>query len=438
MIEEIEIRKLHQHPKNVRRTYGDLAELTESIKEVGILQNLTVVPDPAVKGEYLVVIGNCRLQAARQAGLKTVPCSVVDMTEEEQISTMLVENMQRKNLSIIEEAKGVQMCIDLGTKPADLAKKTGLSKRVIYERKAIAELDIEDESPEATIQDYLKVTELKDKENRDELLKVIGTSNFQWKYNELKRKEEYAAFFKTLTPYLAGHATEALQRPKWNEYTKVYDVGKKADIDEIEWEDDADYVFWKSSSSPMISVYKLKSEEDLEEDLEEQEEYERQKEQRNDTRKQGKVWADIARTSRMNYMRELYRGDHGPISKDKLILWLTRGLTAWHGWDEYIYREAMEIEEGDEYEDDTTEQDMIASVQRSATNAVMVVYSSMERGENSELPTMTGFGTYREDEDTQRLYDFLHDFGYRPSQEEKKLLDGTHEIYIKEDEEDDE
>lgn len=435
MIEEIEIRKLHQHPKNVRRTYGDLAELTESIKEVGILQNLTVVPDPAIKGEYLVVIGNCRLQAARQAGLKTVPCSVVDMTEEEQISTMLVENMQRKNLSIIEEAKGVQMCIDLGTKPADLAKKTGLSKRVIYERKAIAELDIEDESPEATIQDYLKVTELKDKENRDELLKVIGTNNFQWKYSELKRKEEYAAFFKTLTPYLAGHATEVQDRPKWNEYTDYFQVESKADIDKINWEKDAEYCFCKSQYQQMIMVYKMGTEE--EEDEDDLEEYERQKERKSEAKKQAYVWEDIARTSRMNYMRELYHGESGPISKDKLIFWLTKTLIFFNDWDEDIYLEAIEAEEPEEYEDDTALQEMLMSVRSISTKAIMAVYSSMETRKDSWLPTMTGYGTYQKSESYQELYDFMHDFGYRPSQEEKKLLDGTHEIYIKEDEEED-
>ena len=86
MIQDIAIEQLDIHPQNVRKVYTDIDELAESI-------NLTVVPNPDKKDHYLVVIGNRRLTAARKAGLKTMPCSVVEMTEKEQISTMLLENM---------------------------------------------------------------------------------------------------------------------------------------------------------------------------------------------------------------------------------------------------------------------------------------------------------------------------------------------------------
>ena len=45
---------------------------------------------------------------------------------------------------------------------------------------------------------------------------------------------------------------------------------------------------------------------------------------------------------------------------------------------------------------------------------------------------MTGYGTYIENESYQLLYDFMNDFGYKASKEERKLLDGTHEIYLEE------
>ena len=94
MIQDIAIEQLDIHPQNVRKVYTDIDELAESIKARGVMQNLTVVPNPDKKDHYLVVIGNRRLTAARKAGLKTMPCSVVEMTEKEQISTMLLENMQ--------------------------------------------------------------------------------------------------------------------------------------------------------------------------------------------------------------------------------------------------------------------------------------------------------------------------------------------------------
>lgn len=72
-IQNISIELVKVHPNNVRKTYNDIEELAESIKAKGILQNLTVVPDPQEPGKYLTVIGNRRLTAARMAGLETVP-----------------------------------------------------------------------------------------------------------------------------------------------------------------------------------------------------------------------------------------------------------------------------------------------------------------------------------------------------------------------------
>ena len=91
---EIDVDKLFPHPDNPRRDLGDLTELTESIRERGIFQNLTVVRHPFTDNEeYTVVIGHRRLEAAKRAGLKTVPCRVTYMTEREMMATMLLENM---------------------------------------------------------------------------------------------------------------------------------------------------------------------------------------------------------------------------------------------------------------------------------------------------------------------------------------------------------
>ena len=143
MIQEIEISKLKIHPKNVRKNYNGIDELADSIKAKGILQNLTVVPDPDEEGTYLVVIGNRRLTAARKAGIKTAPCFVTEMSEKDQASTMLMENMQRDDLTIYEQAQGFQMVLDLGETEDGLAEKTGFSKTTIRRRLNIAKLDQE-------------------------------------------------------------------------------------------------------------------------------------------------------------------------------------------------------------------------------------------------------------------------------------------------------
>lgn len=117
----IPVSKLYPHPDNPRKDLGDLTELAESIKANGVLQNLTVVPNMVV-GEisgdvwqrgYKVIIGHRRLAAAKLAGLKELPCVVVEMTEREQMSTMLTENMQRSDLTVYEQAQGFQMMLDM-------------------------------------------------------------------------------------------------------------------------------------------------------------------------------------------------------------------------------------------------------------------------------------------------------------------------------------
>lgn len=108
-LQMIAVDKLHPHPQNPRKVIGDVTELAESIKANGILQNLTVVPNNDNwddKSDFTVVIGHRRLAAAKQAGLTELPCAVVEMTEKEQLSTMLTENMQRSDLTVYEEAKG--------------------------------------------------------------------------------------------------------------------------------------------------------------------------------------------------------------------------------------------------------------------------------------------------------------------------------------------
>jgi len=182
---EIKIEDLKIHPKNVRRKYEGIEELAQSIKENGIMQNLTVVPDKEEEGKYLVVIGNRRLTAAREAGLETAPCVVVeDMAEKKQIITMLMENMNRKDLTVYEEAEAMQMCFeDFGLKVEEIEEKTGLSKTTINHRLNMAKLDketlvekAEDKEFQLSITDLYTLEKVKDINTRNKILKEASDS----------------------------------------------------------------------------------------------------------------------------------------------------------------------------------------------------------------------------------------------------------------------
>lgn len=193
---EIKIEDLKRHPKNVRRKYEDIEELAQSIKENGIMQNLTVVPDKEEEGKYLVVIGNRRLTAAREAGLETAPCVVVeDMAEKDQIATMLMENMNRKDLTVYEEAEAMQMCFeDFGLKVEEIEEKTGLSKTTINHRLNIAKLDketlvekVEDKEFQLSLSDLYALEKVKDVNTRNKILKEA------WNSKDLANKARQAA-----------------------------------------------------------------------------------------------------------------------------------------------------------------------------------------------------------------------------------------------------
>ena len=180
MIVDIKIEDLKIHPKNVRQEYNDIDELADSIKERGILQNLTVVPDPDDPGKYFVVIGNRRLTAAKKAGIETAPCTVIDdMSDKDQIVTMLTENMNRNDLKIYEESSAMQMCFsDLGLSIDEIAKETGLSKTTVGHRLNVAKLDkralkkiTNDPNFQLTLTDLQSLEKIDDVKTRNELLK---------------------------------------------------------------------------------------------------------------------------------------------------------------------------------------------------------------------------------------------------------------------------
>ena len=108
-LQNIPLNLIDPHPHNPRRQLGDLTELADSIRAQGVRQNLLVVPSD-LQGDgtwarYTAVIGHRRLAAAKLAGLTEVP-AVVDegLSPADQLELMLVENVQRSDLSPEEEA----------------------------------------------------------------------------------------------------------------------------------------------------------------------------------------------------------------------------------------------------------------------------------------------------------------------------------------------
>ena len=189
-IQMLPIEYLSSHPQNPRKDLGDLQELTESIRKNGILQNLTVTPwlgevtGEVLENTYKVIIGHRRLAAAKLAGLTHVPCVVANMTPAEQIKTMLMENMQRVDLTPLEQADGFQMMMDLGVTLDEIARESGFSQTTVRRRLKLRELDrqiLEERLTQgATLMDLVKLEQLEDEKVRNKVLETVGTNNFEY------------------------------------------------------------------------------------------------------------------------------------------------------------------------------------------------------------------------------------------------------------------
>lgn len=175
---ELEVGKLLPNPNNPRKKLGDITELTESIKASGIMQNLTVIQGDPDEDRYMVLIGHRRLAAAKAAGLQTVPCKIIEnMPVSEQIGIMLLENIQRNDLTIPEQAQSFQMMLNLGDTVEDIAEKTGFAKSTIYHRVNIAKLDqgvlenkLKGKNYQLTLNDLIALEQVSSIETRNKIL----------------------------------------------------------------------------------------------------------------------------------------------------------------------------------------------------------------------------------------------------------------------------
>src|SRR5436190_6863106 len=130
------IDKLDANPDQPRREIGDLTELTDSIKEKGVLEPLLVKP---TLGRWSIIAGERRWRAATAAGLIEVPCIEMDVDESAVAEIALIENMQRKDLTPWEEADGLRaLCERFGYTHEEVARKVGKSRSTVTEALSIA------------------------------------------------------------------------------------------------------------------------------------------------------------------------------------------------------------------------------------------------------------------------------------------------------------
>ena len=134
------IDKIEPNPTQPRSEMGDLTELTESIKQKGVLEPILVFPNRDL-GTWTIIAGERRWRAASMAGLKEIPCVELDLDEKEVAEIALIENLQRKDLTVWEEADGLAaLARRFGYTHEEIAKRIGKSRTSVTESLSIANL----------------------------------------------------------------------------------------------------------------------------------------------------------------------------------------------------------------------------------------------------------------------------------------------------------
>lgn len=119
------------NPRNPRRSFAeaDLTDLTQSIREHGIVQPVVVRPSPTQSGRYEIIAGERRWRAAQRAGLVEIPVIVREVSDRTALELAIIENVQRADLNPVEEAQGYQQLIEEhGYSQADLGQVIGKSR----------------------------------------------------------------------------------------------------------------------------------------------------------------------------------------------------------------------------------------------------------------------------------------------------------------------
>lgn len=441
-IVNIGLEHIHPHPDNPRKDLGDLTELAESIKKNGILQNLTVIPKEGESGEYIAIIGHRRSAAAKLAGVTEAPCRIVEgMTHKEQVSTMLEENMQRGDLTIWEQAQGFQMMLDLGDTAEQIADKTGFSKTTIRHRLNIAKLDQKELKKKTdehgafqlSLKDLYELEKIEDIKIRDRVLKEAHDSrDLVWRAKqaviEETRQKNLKAFISLFEKAGIKPASKKAEEERWSE---KWEVLKEWQLDKPAPEalgklkgDHLQYVTYWGNTVAVIKPAKKKEKKLSEYEIQQIE----IKNAKKEIRQKAKAMFDKADI----FIKEVIAGKIQPVKEDvelykELLCALAAGNVEF--WESdivklYCGKDMYEAQKNEsEYQEFLKWKENLSPLHR--------VIAQMSGIRKYDLYRYNAEWDENNARRIKAVFSFLAKYGFSVSEEEEKLLDGTHELYVK-------
>lgn len=435
-LKQISIALIDPHPENPRKNLGDLTELAESIKTNGIMQNLTVVPKD--DGRYMAVIGHRRLAAAKLAGLETVPCAVVDMDRKTQLSTMLLENMQRSELSYIEQADGFQLMLDLGETVESISEMSGFSKDTVKHRLEIAKLDKNNIlDSDLTLEDFAYLEKISDINVRNELIKNNKHDYIKYAVNRELQNIEKQKKKQQWIDYLENKGVRPIPEEESGDAWKTYDhiknfsfKGIRPEELELPEETPLNETFYKFETwGDWIYFYKKKPKTEVNDEAEA-------------SRKRAEEFriAKIAELDeKFDYFNDRVMTFVNDLSEDKKTLPIVLRLfveiqmsgSCYSSVEDTDFCEAAGV---DWEEADITDKDIIAgklnpeilyNIDRKPAVYLLKAILCMK-----SIKTYKSYsGEYDENVFGLCAVKALKSLGFKLTKEEQQLIDGTHEIY---------
>lgn len=437
-IELLEVNKLYPHPDNPRKDVGDVTELAESIKACGIMQNLTVVPKDT--DTYTVIIGHRRLAASKAAGLERVPCVIADMDEKEQISTMLLENMHRSDLTVYEQAQGFQMMMDFGESVESISEKTGFSQSTVRRRVKLLDLNKDKfyaaEQQGGTMEDYLKVAEIKDAKERNKVTDAIGTSNFNWKLSDALKKQTVKEVMPAVKKEMK--AIGAARNESIRSWSGEYDEVARVELTDFKegclkkkTKEGVNY-FWNVQYDTTVYLYKKKPKEKKKIVKKSDKEI-----KVIETNKQLQVLTEKAYECRKEFLNNFTAGKkYADVINEwvwEIVFRKISGKSHSTNWD--LLAEKIG-EEHEKYKYCCNRENLDRYVEESRENALAVILGAYSSDSKENKYYNIGYGetmpTHYVNEKMDFIYKYLCKLGYEMSDEEKALQDGTHELFEKE------
>ena len=171
-VSQLPVDAIRRNPRQPREQFDakDLEELTASIREHGVIQPLIVLPGTG--GSYTLIAGERRLEAAKRAGLLTVPAILRQASDRELLELALIENIQRSELNPLEEAEAYrQLTEDFGLSHEEVASQVGKSRPAVSNTLRL--LQLSDTVKKALIESYAHA----DEEDQD--VEQQGESKFR-------------------------------------------------------------------------------------------------------------------------------------------------------------------------------------------------------------------------------------------------------------------